>query len=173
MSLAPTRSLMSVGSGLLVLAATGCSALTTKLTTPPPETPVAARDGHLTTHGGVSTDLARGPDQQSLYSAYVQLQDRNRRLETELQDMKAELQGVRASRDRAEEELDKERRLRTGSEADGERHQRLLREREARILSLSAEQLRAQQEILRLRIAAMQQQLDGFDAAQMSAEPLR
>jgi chromosome segregation ATPase len=158
---------------VLALVASGCQAFTDRMTTPAPEPPVETKDGHLTTHGGVATDLARGPDQQSLYATYVQLQDVARRLETEVSSLKAELAGVRASRDRAEEELDKERRLRTGAEADGERHIRLLREREAKVLALTTERVRSQQEILRLKIAALQQQIDAIDAAEAAAEPIR
>ena len=47
------------------------------------------------------------------------------------------------------------------------------REREAKVLALTTERVRSQQEILRLKIAALQQQIDAIDAAEAAAEPIR
>jgi chromosome segregation ATPase len=147
---------------LLPLAA--CQHLAEELAGPGKEQPVAAKDSYLQT-GGVRTELDLGKNHTLLLQDFTEARAAKVQLEARVKELETEIESVRASLRRAEEERDRERLTRSGAEAIVERQQRLLHERDSKILSLGIERARLQQEVLRLKIAALQTQIDAFGKA--------
>jgi hypothetical protein len=147
-----------------------CSFLTEKLTTPEKEQPVATKESYLSS-SGVRTELELGPDQKTLMADYVALQRAKLSLETRAEELESQLQSVRAQLVRAEELHLQEQRHHAAADAENDRLQKLLRDRETKILSLHVERNKLQQELLRMRIAALQSQIDEAErhAAQAAA----
>ena len=144
-----------------------CSFVTGKLTTPEKEPAVKAKDSYLP-GGGVRTELELGRDQKLLMTEFVEMQNAKINLETRVEELDSQLENVRASLGRAEEDAAKERRLRAGAEENNDRMQKLVRDRETKILSLQLERNKLQQELLRTRVAVLQSQLE--DAEKQAGE---
>ena len=146
----------------------GCSFLTEKLTTPEQEKPVQTRDSYLAS-AGVRTELELGPDQRTLMEDYVALQRAKTSLEVRAEELDAQLTSVRSSLARTEELYAQEQRHRAIADENNDRLQKQLRDRETKILSLHIERNKLQQELLRLRIATLQSQLDDAEKQALQA----
>jgi hypothetical protein len=141
-----------------------CSAMHDQMTQPAEEPPLQPEDSYLQ-RGGVSNQLDLGPDQRLLLDEFTALKAAKINLETRMSEIEAANESLRASLRQTEEERDKERRLRAGAEAEVERLSATLHEREAKLLNLSIEKAKLNQDNLLLRIASLQRQLDEIEAS--------
>ena len=158
---------------LLVLPS--CSFLKEHLTKPSSETPPQKEQQYLS-KGSVANELDLGPDQKFLLDEFTQVKQQKIVLETQVSELRATNEGLRASLKQAEEERDKMRRMGAGSEAESERLKKTLHEREAKILAISMEKARLQKELLAMKIAALEKQLEDAKssrASEASAEPIK
>lgn len=104
---------------------------------------------------GINTELDWGPKQHRLLTDYRELlelrtylEDENKRLQAVNQNLKNQLDNELAS-------LDEERGVRAQAEAETERLRKAIRERDAKILSLSIEKAKLEQDRLRSQIAEL------------------
>lgn len=163
--------------GLLLLVATlsSCSFVKDQLTKPSSEKPPQKEQQYLS-KGSVANELDLGPDQKFLLDEFTQVKQQKIALETQVSELRATNEGLRASLKQAEEERDKMRRIGAGTEAEGERLKKTLHEREAKILSLSMEKARLQKEMLALKIATLEKQIEdarSTRATEAAAEPIK
>jgi hypothetical protein len=157
----------------LALALGSCSLLEKELTKPTQENPLSKEQQYLS-KGSVSTELDLGPDQKLLLDEFTTLKSQKIALEGQVHELRVANEGLRASLKQAEEERDRTRRAGAVTEAESERVRKVLHEREAKILSLSMERSRLQQENLLLRIGEIERQIEDVRAAQAAeaaAEP--
>lgn len=139
------------------------------------EDPVAAEESYLET-GGPRTELDLGRDQKLLLEEFVALRAKKAELEKRIEELETTNQNLRASLERAERERDEAHRQHAADAAELERLRQLLHEREARILTLALERAKLDQELLKLRIAAMErllEDLEGVSATTEAAAPPR
>lgn len=101
-----------------------------------------------------------GPKQNLLFTEYKTLQDTHVQLGKRADQLAAENQNLKAQLDRDGSNLQKERSLRTQAEAETESHRQRCRELEARIVELSIEKAKLEQQILLAKIEALRQLLD-------------
>ncbi len=145
-----------------------CSFLQKKLTEVEKEPPVPKEQQYLA-KGGVSNELDLGPDQKFLLDEFTQLKSQKVALESQVNELRVSGEGLRVQLKQAEDERDKERRLRAGADAEVERLRKTIHEREAKVLSLSMERARLNREILLRRSSSLERQIAATDAAANAA----
>ena len=115
-----------------------------------------------------------GPKQNLLFTEYKTLQDSHVALEKRADQLNAENQSLRAQLDREGGNLQRERTMRAQAEAETEALRQHGRELEARIVELSIEKAKLEQQILLAKIEALRQLLDDHPAsAQPASAPPR
>jgi hypothetical protein len=129
---------------LFLLLPIGCSTATDLLYEPAATDPLDGYKGSLA-NGGVNTEMDWGPKQNLLLSQFKTL--------AENQNLKAQLANDSSA-------LQKERALRAQAEAETELLRQRRRELEARILSLSIEKAKLEQQNLLGKIEALQRQIE-------------
>ena len=144
-----------------------CGVINDVLTTPAREDAPDGASHYL--NSGPNTQVELGADEKTLLQEFAELNQAKTQLETQLQEMRAESTQFRAQLGDTERERDRERNLRLGAEAEFERLAKQLRERDSKLLSMNIQLAKRDQEILRLRINSLQQQLR--DANELSVEP--
>jgi chromosome segregation ATPase len=110
-----------------------------------------------------------GPKQNLLFTEYKTLQDIHVQLGKRADQLAAENQDLKAQLDRDGSNLQKERSLRAQAEAETETQRQRTRELEARIVELSIEKAKLEQQILLAKIDALRQLLDEPPAAAEAA----
>ena len=145
---------------LVLLLLCGCHAAESRQPGDPPS--------HLA-RASTDTEIYWGPKQNLLFTEYKTLQDSHVALEKRADQLTAENQSLRAQLDREGGNLQKERSLRTQAEAETESQRQRCRELEARIVELSIEKAKLEQQILLAKIEALRQLLDEQPAAAETA----
>ena len=134
--------------------------------------PGTAEPGSHLTRTSTDTEVYWGPKQNLLFTEYKTLQDIHVQLEKRADQLHAENQNLKAQLDREGSNLQKERTLRTQAEAETESVRQHGRELEARIVELSIEKAKLEQQILLTKIEALRQLLDEEPAtAQPALQP--
>jgi chromosome segregation ATPase len=110
-----------------------------------------------------------GPKQNRLFTEYKSLQDTYVALGKRADQLQAENQNLRSQLDREGGNLQKERSMRAQAEAETESLRQHGRELEARIVELSIEKTKLEQQILLAKIEALRQLLDEQPAAPQPA----
>jgi hypothetical protein len=146
------------GIALLALACASCSWLDGELTRPAREAPVPAAESYL--QGGPNTEVELGSDERTLLADYKRLSDAKIQIETKLAEVQAENEQLRSQLRRAEEERDQSKNLEAGSTRELERLGARSRDLEAKVLSVQIEKTKLEQELLRLRITGLREQLE-------------
>ncbi|HEX6812197.1 MAG TPA: hypothetical protein VF384_11280 [Planctomycetota bacterium] len=131
-------------------------------------------ESHLA-RSGTDAELYWSPKQNLLFSEYKTLQELHSQLEKRHDRLLAENQNLKAQLEREGSNLHKERSMRAQAEAETTLQQQRGRELEARILGLSIEKAKLEQQILQARIDALRQQLpqDAPAAAEPAPAPPR
>ncbi|HZN39510.1 MAG TPA: hypothetical protein VFD82_11950 [Planctomycetota bacterium] len=156
MSPTPSRWLATLA--LLLLC--GCHAAEPRKPGDPPD--------HLA-RTSTDTEIYWGPKQNLLFTEYKTLQDIHVQVGKRADQLAAENQNLKAQLDRDGSNLQKERSLRTQAEAETESQRQRCRELEARIVELSIEKAKLEQQILLAKIEALRQLLDEQPAAAHAA----
>jgi chromosome segregation ATPase len=144
---------------LFLLLPIGCSTATDLLYEPASTDPLDGYKGSLA-NGGVNTEMDWGPKQNLLLSQFKTLNELKIKLENELSQKDAENQNLKAQLANDSSALQKERALRAQAEAETELLRQRRRELEARILSLSIEKAKLEQQNLLGKIEALQRQIE-------------
>ncbi|MFK7740442.1 MAG: hypothetical protein AB8H80_08960 [Planctomycetota bacterium] len=159
---------------LAALPMASCETAGNLLFEPKADDPLDGFEGSLS-EVGINTEMDWGPKQSLLLSEYKtlleirsHLEEENKRLQAENQNLQNQLDGELAS-------LEKERGNRAQSEAETTRLQKALRERDAKILSLSIDKAKLEQDRLRSQIAELDQAMQemGPMATEAAASPGR
>jgi hypothetical protein len=137
----------------------GCGWVRESLTRPEPEPAVDASHGYLA-KGGVQAELDLGPDQKLLLAEFSNVQTAKINLETRLAELEGDNESLRAQLKQAEAARAAEQGQRTTAEAELQRLRGLIRERDAKVLGLSIEKAKQQQELLLFRISALEKQVE-------------
>ncbi len=128
------------------------------LPVPEPEPKESAAGGHYLDRGpAVGTDL--GPGTVSLLADLQKEKETRLKLAAELKKAKSKIAELEATLARLEHERDSEHAARVSAETRAAESARKVRDREARILNLSIEKARLEQEVLLLKIAAAEAEL--------------
>jgi chromosome segregation ATPase len=127
------------------------------LSSPAKEGPIDPSANYL--RGGPNTEVELGADEQAMLESYSGLTKLKTQLETKIQELEshAEIQATRLTR--TEESRDQEQHLRLGAEKEVERLAKQVGDLQAKVLSMSVERARMEQELLRMRIQSLNTQL--------------
>jgi hypothetical protein len=156
----------------LLLSLTACKTATNLLYEPPPDDPLDGYKGILS-QAGVNTEMDWGPQQNLLLSEFTALRDAHAELQKLTEDLRAENANLKTQLGGEASALQKEKALRAQSEAETELLRQRVREREARLLSLSIEKAKLEQQALQARIDALRTELEpaGQNAVEAAATP--
>jgi hypothetical protein len=152
-----------------------CSLFSRAMAKPAPEKPVDNSETYLSIGDGPQSDVDLGPGQKTLMEEFVAVQTAKLALEQRVKELEATNETLRVKLAHTEEERDKERTLGSGTQAELERLRETLAMRESKILDLTLEKARIEQEMLKLRIASLQGQLEqmGVPASEPAAPGAR
>jgi chromosome segregation ATPase len=164
------RSLAAILPSALLLLLAGCAAADSLLYEPKPEDPLDGYTGSLQ-QAGVNTEMDWGPKQDLLLGEFKTLKEDHARLQKDLDKVRAENQNLKARLDGEGKSLAGERTLRAQAEAEVRNLQQKRRELEARILSLSIEKAKLEQQSLLGRIAELQKIVEAAPAPVEAAAP--
>lgn len=150
----------------------GCETAGELLYEPAASDPLDGFEGSLP-QAGINTEMDWGPKQSLLLSAHKTLREEKARLEQENKRLMAENQNLQHQLDGELASLESERGARAQSEAETETLRKALRERDAKILSLSIEKAKLEQDRLRSQIAELDQAMQQLPppAAEASTTP--
>ena len=121
--------------------------------------PLDGYEGSLA-QAGINTEMDWGPKQNLLLSEFRALKETHAKLEKRLDQMLAENQNLKNQLGSEASALQKERAVRAQAEAETEQLRQKRRELEARILSLSIEKAKLEQQNLLAKIDALQQSME-------------
>ena len=139
-----------------------CSLFSETFNRPVPEEPVDEGESYLSVGDGPQATVDLGPGQKTLMESFVAANTANAELRRRVEDLEAELAQTRSSLEQSQEEHRRAQTHGAGAEAELQRQRDLLADRETKILNLTLEKARLEQEVLKLRIASLQNQLDGM-----------
>ncbi|HEX5053675.1 MAG TPA: hypothetical protein VFZ65_17985 [Planctomycetota bacterium] len=162
MNMSPKRSRSRLAdfaaTGLLLMALCSCKSAAELLYEPKATDPLDGYEGSLA-QAGINTSMDWGPKQNLLLSEYKSLKESHARLEKRLDQLLAENQNLKTQLGSETSSLQQERTQRAQSEAETELLRQRRRELEARILSLSIEKAKLEQQNLLSKIDALNQSL--------------
>jgi chromosome segregation ATPase len=156
----------------LALCLCACQNAAELLYEPKPEDPLDGYEGSLA-QAGINTEMDWGPKQNLLLSEFKTLKEEHARLQKRLDQILAENQNLKAQVKGESDSLQKEKTLRTQAEAETELLRQRRRDLEARILSLSIEKAKLEQQGLYAKIELLKQTLDQAapDSIEAAATP--
>ncbi|MCK5943474.1 MAG: hypothetical protein KAI24_15945 [Planctomycetes bacterium] len=158
---------------LLAMAFASCETATNLMFEPEPNDPLDGYEGSLA-QAGINTDMDWGPKQNLLLSKYKTLLEENARLEKDNQALLAQNQNLQSQLSNEQSTLEQEQGMRAQSEAETDLLRQKIRDRDAKILSLSIEKARLEQERLQLQIAALSDSMEqGGNPTEAAAKPSR
>ncbi len=139
----------------------------------PDEAPVDADESYLTDEEGFQQHLDLGAGSEPLLTRFQRVLNEKVRLEQREKELLTEIDALRSSLQREQEEKEAERRLRAGAEADMERLRRLKADRDLKVLHLQMQVADLQRTKIQLEIAGLERQIEAIDrrAAQPPAQP--
>ena len=143
---------------LPLLAFAGCETASNLIFEPAPDDPLDGYEGSLA-QAGINTELDFSPQQSTLLGKYKELMERNQKLAEEKAELEAENQNLQAQLQAERNELEKEKSLRAQAEAETASLRSKSRDFQAKILSLSIEKAKLEQERLLHEIAALDAQM--------------
>ncbi len=138
----------------LVTTTAGCETANNMLFEPAINDPNDGFEGNLS-QAGISTEMDWGEGQASLLSAYKKLNERHRLLEQESEELRAQNQNLQSKLTSVQTELEEEKGLRVQAESQLALKSQDVRRREAKILTLSIEKAKLEQERLQQKINAL------------------
>lgn len=144
---------------LALLLLCGCRSPSDLIFEPKATDPLDGYEGSLA-EAGINTEMDWGPKQNLLLSEFRTLKETHARLEKRLEQLMAENQNLKNQLGSEGSALQKEKALRAQAEAETEQLRQKRRELEARILSLSIEKAKLEQQNLLAKIDALQQSMD-------------
>lgn len=151
-----------------------CSLFSSAFNRPAPESPVDSAETYLSVGDGPQSEVELGPGQQTLMEHFIQERAAKLELEQRTKELEASNQQMRAQLAQTEEDRNQARTHGAGAEAELERLRGLLRDHESKVLNLTLEKARLEQEVLKLRIASLQGQLERIGGnAEGAAPPAR
>lgn len=133
----------------------GCNAVSEVLYQPAADDPLDGYEGSLAA-AGINTEMDWGPKQSLLLSEFRTLKETHTQLEKRVEEMRAENQNLKAQLTGESGSLQREKALRAQAEAETELLRQRRRELEARILNLSLEKAKLEQQALLAKIDALQ-----------------
>ncbi len=139
-----------------------CSAIT-KLLSDPGREPELNSEGSYLTKSGNSNQIELGPDQTNLLEAFKTVKEQNAELKSKVSHLEDLNNNLRSRLGGTEASLKSLRGNHAVANDSMERLRNDLRDREAKILSLSLSNARLEQEELKLRIASLTSQIEGMD----------
>jgi hypothetical protein len=152
--------------GALCAVLGACSLFSKAMARPAAEPPVDSSETYLSIGDGPQSEVDLGPGQKTLMEEFVAVQTAKLALEQRVKELEATNEALRATLAQTQEERDKERTHGAGTQAELERLRDTLQQRDSKILDLTLDKARIEQEMLKLRIASLQGQLE-----QMGAPP--
>lgn len=157
---------------LLVPFLFGCRAASELIFEPKATDPLDGYAGSLA-QAGINTEMDWGPKQNLLLSEFKTLKETHSRLEKRLDQLLAENQNLKNQLGNEGSALAKEKALRAQAEAETEQLRQRRRDLEARILSLSIEKAKLEQQNLLAKIDALQQTMEQSptEAVEAAATP--
>lgn len=158
---------------LPLLALASCETAANLMYEPEPTDPLDGYEGSLA-EAGINTDMDWGPKQSLLLSKYKTLLETHSQLKKDHEGTLAINQNLQSKLLGEQESLTKEKSLRAQSESETARLREKMRNNEAKILSLSIEKAKLEQDRLRTLIASLQQTVDAqAKPAEATASPPR
>jgi hypothetical protein len=142
----------------LLAAFTGCAAAP-QLFEPTATDPLDGYKGSLA-EAGINTEMDWGPKQSLLLNEFKTLREAHAQLEKRVEQLVAENQGLTSRLASEGSSLQKEKALRAQAETESEGLRQRKRELEARILGLSIEKAKLEQQALLAKIDALQATLE-------------
>lgn len=121
--------------------------------------PLDGYEGSLA-QAGINTEMDWGPKQNLLLSEFRTLKETHARTEKRLEQLMAENQNLKNQLGSEGSNLQREKALRAQAEAETEQLRQRRRELEARILGLSIEKAKLEQQNLLAKIDALQQSME-------------
>ena len=143
----------------LLLLLTGCQTASDLIFEPKATDPLDGYEGSLA-QAGINTEMDWGPKQNLLLSEFKTLKETHAQLEKRLDHVIAENQNLKNQLNNEGSSLQKERALRAQAEAETELLRQRRRELEARILSLSIEKAKLEQQNLLTKIDALRRSME-------------
>ena len=138
----------------------GCSLFSGGFNRPAAEAPVDTTETYLSVGDGPQSEVELGPGQQTLMEHFIEERGAKVELEQRVKELEASNAQLRSTLAQTEEERNQARTLGAGAEAELERLRGQLRDHESKVLNLTLENARLEQQLLKLRIASLQGQLD-------------
>ena len=141
-----------------LLAFASCETASNLILGPEPTDPLDGYDGSLA-QAGMNTDMDYGPKQNTLLSKYKTLLEQHSQLEKDHRELMATNKNLQSQLNSEQSALATEKGSRAQAEAETERLRQTNRNHEAKILSLSIEKAKLEQETLRRQIASLEQSI--------------
>lgn len=139
--------------------------------------PTDALDGYegSLAQAGINTEMDWGPKQSLLLSKYRTLSEQHNQLKKDNEELNATNQNLQSQLNGEQSALTQEKGKRAQSEAETDRLRQTNRNHEAKILSLSIEKAKLEQESLRRQIAALEETITaaGSNPTEATATPPR
>jgi len=151
-----------------------CETASNLILGPEPTDPLDGYAGSLA-QAGINTDMDWGPQQSGLLTQYKTLIEQHSQLKKQHEEVLATNQNLQSQLNGEQSSLSTERGLRLQAEAETERLRQTNRNHEAKILSLSIEKAKLEQDSLRRQIAALEETISATAAstAEAAAQPPR
>ncbi len=156
----------------LAVLLSGCSTITDLLSSPGKEKAADPSAAYL--RGGPNTEVELGSDEETMLESFHGLTKVKIQLDARIKELESYSESQTAKLNRTQQDLDRERRLRVGSEAESDRLAQQMRDLQAKVLSMNVERARLEQDLLLLRISSVQRQLaelEGTTAEATSPTP--
>lgn len=145
-----------------------CETATNLVLGPEPTDPLDGYEGSLS-QAGINTDMDWGPKQSLLLSKYKTLLEQHSQLKKDHEELIATNQNLQSQLNGEQSALELEKGMRAQAEAETERLRQTNRNHEAKILSLSIEKAKLEQESLRRQIAALEETITAASPAATEA----
>tara|TARA_R110002072_G_scaffold174303_5_gene329512 strand:+ start:9647 stop:10147 length:501 start_codon:yes stop_codon:yes gene_type:complete len=150
-----------------------CETATNLVLGPEPADPLDGYEGSLA-QAGINTDMDWGPKQSLLLSNYKTLLEQHSQLKKDYEELIATNQNLQSQLGGEQSALSLEKGMRAQAEAETNRLRQTNRNHEAKILSLSIEKAKLEQESLRRQIAALEETITASGStAEATATPPR
>ncbi|MFT4515666.1 MAG: hypothetical protein ACI89X_001101 [Planctomycetota bacterium] len=151
-----------------------CETATNLVLGPEPTDPLDGYEGSLA-QAGINTGMDWGPKQNLLLSEFKTLNEQHRQLKKDKDELIATNQNLQSQLNSEQSALSLEKGMRAQSEAETERLRKANHNHEAKILSLSIEKAKLEQEDLRRKIAALEKSItaSGANTTEANATPPR
>lgn len=141
-----------------LLAFASCETAGNLILGPEATDPLDGYEGSLA-QAGINTDMDWGPKQSLLLSKYKTLLEQNSQLKKDYEEVLATNQNLQSQLNGEQSALTSEKGLRAQAEAETERLRVTNRNHEAKILSLSIEKAKLEQDALRRQIASLEESI--------------